>query len=64
MPGHPLTRDELESKFRSLAGVVLPADRLEPLLTALRDLATLPDIADLATLAAGTETDRRSANLR
>ena len=53
MPGNALTRDELEAKFRGLAGVVLPGERVERLLTALRGLAGLPDVAALAALAAG-----------
>jgi 2-methylcitrate dehydratase PrpD len=52
MPGNPLTRDELEAKFRRLASVVLPAERVDRLLTALRGVAELPDVAHVAELAA------------
>jgi 2-methylcitrate dehydratase PrpD len=53
MPERPLTRDELEAKFRGLAGVVLPGDRVEALAGALRRLPDLPDAGELARLAAG-----------
>jgi 2-methylcitrate dehydratase PrpD len=49
---NPLTRDELEAKFRRLAEVVLPAARVTGLVAALRGLADLPDMAELAALAA------------
>jgi 2-methylcitrate dehydratase PrpD len=49
---NPLTRDELEAKFRRLAEVVLPAARVTELVAALRGLADLPDMAELAALAA------------
>ncbi len=50
---NPLTREELEAKFRRLAEVVLPADRVTRLTATLRGLGDLADIADLAALAAG-----------
>jgi 2-methylcitrate dehydratase PrpD len=53
MPDNPLSRDELEAKFGRLAGVVLPGDRVERLLSALRGLPHLDDVAELAALAAG-----------
>ncbi len=49
---NPLTREELEAKFARLAGVVLPAERVERLASALRRLAAVPDMAALAALAA------------
>jgi 2-methylcitrate dehydratase PrpD len=49
---NPLTRDELEAKFRRLAEVVLPAERVTALVAALRGLVDLPDMAELAALAA------------
>ena len=52
-PENPLTRDELEAKFRRLAEVVLPAERVTQLVTALRGLTDLPDVAELPALAAG-----------
>jgi 2-methylcitrate dehydratase PrpD len=53
MPGRPLTRGELEAKFRGLAGVVLPGARVEALAAALRRLPEVPDIGEIARLAAG-----------
>jgi 2-methylcitrate dehydratase PrpD len=50
---NPLTRDELEAKFRRLAEVVLPAERVARLAVALRELGALSDVAELAALAAG-----------
>src|SRR6185503_7543750 len=52
-PENPGTRDDLEAKFRGLADVVFPADRVEKLVTMLRRLPDLPDVADLAALASG-----------
>jgi 2-methylcitrate dehydratase PrpD len=49
---NPLSRGELEAKFRRLAEVVLPAERVARLAAMLRGLADLPDVADLAALAA------------
>jgi hypothetical protein len=48
-----LTRGELEAKFRRLAEVVLPAERVARLVSALRGLADLPDVSEVAALAAG-----------
>jgi 2-methylcitrate dehydratase PrpD len=53
MPERPLTREELEDKFRGLAEVVLPAERVARLATALRRFGELPDVAEVAALAAG-----------
>ncbi|HYB43941.1 MAG TPA: MmgE/PrpD family protein [Candidatus Methylomirabilis sp.] len=53
MPERPLTRGEVEDKFRGLAGVVLPPGRVGEILSLLRGLADLPDVARLAALAAG-----------
>jgi 2-methylcitrate dehydratase PrpD len=52
-PANPLSREDLEGKFRRLAGVVLSAPRVEALLATLRRLADLPDVGDIARLAAG-----------
>ena len=49
-PGRPVSREEVEEKFRRLAGVVLPAARIASLLESLRALAALPDAAALAAL--------------
>ena len=51
-PANPLTRDEIEAKFRRLADVVLPAERVTRLVTALRGLADLADVSEVAALAA------------
>ena len=42
-PGHPVSRHDVEEKFRRLAGVVLPAAQVGRLLEALRRLDTLPE---------------------
>ena len=52
-PENPATRDDVEAKFRRLAGVVLPGDRVDRLIDALRGLRHVPDVAEIATLAAG-----------
>jgi 2-methylcitrate dehydratase PrpD len=49
-PGHPVSRHDVEEKFRRLAGVVLPAPRVGRLLETLRDLPALSDVATLAAL--------------
>jgi 2-methylcitrate dehydratase PrpD len=49
---NPLSRAELETKFRRLAGTALPAARVDALVAALRDLPRTPDVASLAALAA------------
>ena len=49
-PGQPVSRQDVEDKFRRLAGVVLPAAQVGRLLEALRQLAALPDVGTLATL--------------
>ena len=51
-PGHPVSRQEVEEKFRRLAGVVLPAPRVGRLLETLEHLAELPDIGALVALTA------------
>ncbi len=50
---NPLAREELEAKFRRLAEVVLPTDRVDRLVAALRRVGDLDDVAELAALAAG-----------
>ncbi len=52
-PENPPTREDIEGKFRRVAGVVLPAKRVAQLVTTLRRLADLRDVAHLAALAAG-----------
>ena len=49
-PGHPVSRQEVEEKFRRLAGVVLPAPQVGRLLETLRRLPALPDVGALAAL--------------
>jgi 2-methylcitrate dehydratase PrpD len=52
-PDNPGTRDDIETKFRRLAEVLLPAERVTKLTTALRRLHDAPDVAEIAALAAG-----------
>ncbi|MGH7385685.1 MAG: hypothetical protein ACREKG_10925, partial [Candidatus Rokuibacteriota bacterium] len=52
-PENPATREEVEAKFRRLAEVVLPAERVARLITTLRGLRDLPDVAAITALAAG-----------
>src|SRR6266446_834488 len=49
-PGHPVSRPEVEEKFRRLAGVVLPAGQVGRLLETLRHLPALADVGALAAL--------------
>lgn len=49
-PGRPVSRAEVEEKFRRLAREVLPAPQVGRLLEALGRLATEPDVATLAAL--------------
>jgi len=49
-PGHPVSREEVEEKFRRLAGVVLPSAQVGRLLETLRHLPALPDVGALAAL--------------
>jgi 2-methylcitrate dehydratase PrpD len=49
-PGHPVSRQDVEEKFRRLAGVVLPAPQVGRLLETLRHLPALPDVGTLAAL--------------
>jgi len=49
-PGHPVSRPEVEEKFRRLAGVVLPGAQVGRLLEMLRHLPALPDVRALAAL--------------
>jgi 2-methylcitrate dehydratase PrpD len=50
---NPPSRDDVEEKFRRLARVVLPAERVSGLVAALRGLVELSDVGEIATLAAG-----------
>ena len=52
-PENPATREDVEDKFRRLAGVVLPAERVDRLIAALRGLRQAPDVAEIARLAGG-----------
>ena len=47
-PKNPLTLGELEAKFRDCASRVLPAERTESVLSAVRALETVPDVSVLA----------------
>jgi hypothetical protein len=49
-PGHPVSRQDVEEKFRRLAGVVLPAAQVGRLLDSLRRLPALPDAGPLLAL--------------
>jgi len=49
-PGRPVTRQDVEEKFRRVAGVVLPAAQVGRLLETLRRLPTLPEVGPLAAL--------------
>lgn len=49
-PGHPVSRQEVEEKFRRLAGVVLAAGQVGRLFETLEHVAALPDIGALAAL--------------
>ncbi len=51
-PKNPLTVGELEAKFRDCASRVLPAERVESILSAIRTLETVPDVSVLARLLA------------
>jgi 2-methylcitrate dehydratase PrpD len=49
-PRNPLTDAELEVKFRDAAGRVLPKDRVEAVLAAVRTLEIAPDVGAVARL--------------
>jgi 2-methylcitrate dehydratase PrpD len=49
-PGRPVSRAEVEEKFRRLAGVVLPSAQVGRLLETLGRLPELPDVGALASL--------------
>jgi 2-methylcitrate dehydratase PrpD len=51
-PRNPLTDADLEVKFRDAAGRVLPADRVDALLTALQELGAVSDVGGLGRLMA------------
>jgi 2-methylcitrate dehydratase PrpD len=46
-PDHPMAREDLESKFRGNAGLLLDAERVERILRAAADLAQQPRLAGL-----------------
>jgi 2-methylcitrate dehydratase PrpD len=52
-PENPPSRDDVEEKFRRVARVVLPVDRVSRLVAALAGLVDLPDVGEVAALAAG-----------
>jgi 2-methylcitrate dehydratase PrpD len=52
-PKNALTTSELEVKFRDCAARVLPAERIESVLAAVRALETVPDVSALARLLSG-----------
>ena len=45
-PKNPLTDPQLEAKFRDCAALVLPAPRIDPLVTILKALETVPDVSE------------------
>ena len=49
-PGRPVSRQDVEEKFRRVAGVVLPAPQVGRLLETLGRLPELPDIDGLLAL--------------
>ena len=49
-PQNPLTDAELEVKFRDCAARALPADRIDPLLAAVRSLESVPDVSAVCRL--------------
>jgi 2-methylcitrate dehydratase PrpD len=49
-PGRPVSRRDVEEKFRRLAGVVLPGAQVDRLLEHLGRLPTLPDVGPLLRL--------------
>ena len=49
-PGRPVSREEVEEKFRRVAGVVLPAPQVGRLLETLRRLPALADVGALLAL--------------
>ena len=49
-PGHPVSRQDVEEKFRRLAGVVLPSAQVGRLLETLGRLPALPDVGTLVAL--------------
>lgn len=52
-PDNPGTREDVELKFRRLAETVLPVEGVTRLVTMLRGLPDVPDVAKLAEVAAG-----------
>lgn len=49
-PGNPLSREELEAKFRTNASMVLAADKTERIIELMRRIDELPDIDQLVRL--------------
>ena len=47
-PSNPLSEDELQTKFRDCAALVLPKERVDAVLAAVHHLETLPDVSALA----------------
>jgi 2-methylcitrate dehydratase PrpD len=46
-PENPMTDEQLEAKFKLLAGKVLPADRVSRILSMVRHVESLSDVGDL-----------------
>jgi 2-methylcitrate dehydratase PrpD len=46
-PEHPLTRAQIETKFRTYAKARLPAERVEQVLRTVAELEALPSVATL-----------------
>ena len=49
-PANPMTREEVEDKFRRLAGSVISADKVEQVVQSLRDPEYVKDISQLSRL--------------
>ena len=57
-PDAPLTREEIEAKFRGNAALVLDAARVERVITAVNGLAARVSLADLLAALAAAHTQR------
>jgi 2-methylcitrate dehydratase PrpD len=53
-PKNPLTVSQLEAKFRDCAARVLPSERVDAVLAAVRRLERVPDVGELARQLAGS----------
>ena len=52
-PEEPMTREELEAKFRGNAALCLPADRIAEVIKEINGLAGLPQLASLTRALSG-----------